>query len=295
MKNIFILIIIFLFTGCNSYIELNDLKIINAIGIEKNKENYTFYISLVNELEIESDKSTTIKTLTANSIQEMLDKLSLSLSKKIYLAHLDLLVINEDIKSNDLKHLIEFFVNNHETREDFLVVSSKVPKEILTNSKFKEINDLVLINENTTSKAIYTTMYDVINNFYLHDKIYLSNIEYDNSLNLNGFKVLDNNKYETINKNDTLFINYLLNNINTYNYTKSCNNNYLYLNILNSNTINKKDISITNEILIVNNYCNYKNFEIEEIFNNYLKDNISRFTNKKIEIKTTIRGQYENK
>ena len=45
MKKIFLILILFLFTGCSSYIELNDLAIINAIGLEK--ANNTYIMPLV--------------------------------------------------------------------------------------------------------------------------------------------------------------------------------------------------------------------------------------------------------
>ena len=53
----------------------------------------------------------------------------------------------------------------------------------MNNNKFLEINDLVKINHQETSKVIYTTMYDVIKNYYDKKNIYLTNLTYqDNNI-----------------------------------------------------------------------------------------------------------------
>lgn len=47
MKKLLIILIIITLTGCSSYIELNDLAIINSIGIQKDDNNYKISISLL--------------------------------------------------------------------------------------------------------------------------------------------------------------------------------------------------------------------------------------------------------
>lgn len=297
MKKYLLLLPILFITGCTSYIELNDLAIINAIGIESIENEYHLTASIVDTKDIETnDIKTIIYETKGNSINKIIDDLSLTLNKKIYISHLDLLLINESIKTKEFEEITNFFLNNNESREDFLVVFTSDIKKVLENTKLKEINDLIEINQNETSKSIYTTMHDVINNYYLKNDIYLTNIEIDDKVKILGLKKFKSNKYETIESNDTLFINYILNNIKSYKYSLECsNNNYLYLNILKSNIneLNKKYL-ITNEIKVISNECNLTKDEINEVFNNYLKENLSRFANKEINIKNTIRGLNEN-
>ena len=298
MKKLLILLLNLIFlTGCQSYIELNDLKIINAIGIEFKDNNYTMFASIVDEVDKETmQPNTKIYEIKGNSLNQLMDELSLTLNKKIYLSHLDLLLINETIKTKQLESIINFFVNNNETREDFLVASTSNIKEILEKSKFKEINDLIEINHEQTSKSIYTRMYDLINSYYNKENIYLTKIDLEDNLICNGLTIFKNNNYKTISIDDTLFINYLIDNIENYKYSHKCSNNkYLYLNILNSNTnqINK-ELIITNEVKIITNDCNLTKDEIDNTFKTYLKENLEKKTNKKITIKNTIRGIYEN-
>lgn len=299
MKKILLLILlIFLVTGCKSYSELNDLAIINAIGITKSDNNYKLYSSIVIETDEKTlEPKTEIIEIAGISLNEIFDKLSLSLNKKIYISHMDLLLIDETIKTNEFKEITNFFLNNNKSREDFLVATTDNIKEILKNSKFKEINDLVEITHEETSKSIYTTMYDVIDKLNNHESIYLSNISLKDKISVDGIKEFKNNNYNLIENEDTIFINYILNNINNYKYSYKCHDNeYLYLNILRSNTSNiKNELLITNEIKIITNDCNLKKDKIIEVFNNHLNNNLEKFTNKKITIKNTIRGTYENK
>lgn len=296
MKKLIILIIILLLSGCHSYIELNDLGIIQIIGLEKINNNYKLTTSIIENIDKDNNITYSIYNIEGNNIPELFDKLSLNLNKKIYLSHLDTLIINDSINSNELENIINFFLNNNESRNDFLIISTNNISNIINNTKSENINNLVKLNELESSKSIYTTMYDLINNYYNHNPIYLTNIEYKDKLFINGIDKIEHNKHVLINEDESLIINYLLNNINTYKINFNCNNNkYLYLNILSSNTnyLNNK-LLITNEIKVITNDCNYNKDKINKTFNSYLKDNLKEFTNKNITINNTIRSIYEN-
>ena len=293
MKKILLIIpILLLLTGCNSYIELNNLGIINKIGIE-HQNNYKLYASIIDYIDKENTiPKEIIVIVEGNTIEELITNLSISFNKKIYMSHLDLLIINDSIKNHELKELINYFINNNETREDFLIVTTNDIKSLIANSSFQEINNLININKNETSISIYTTMYDLTNKYLLNEPIYLSNIKYDNNISLDGITKIYNNKITYINNQDSIFINYLLNNIETYKETLICNyNKYLYLDILSSNTniINNK-IYISNEIKVINNNCNLSKDNINKLFNNNLLSNLKKYTDKKIIINNTIRS-----
>ena len=111
-------------------------------------------------------------------------------------------------------------------------------------------------------------MYDVINNFTLQEPIYFTNLEITEHVKIKGLKVFLNNNYQEILENDSLFLNYLLNNINTYKYNYSCQDNkFLYLNILASTTNeNEKEFFIANELKVITNDCNLKKDEILHLY-----------------------------
>ena len=293
MKKILIIFIILLFTsGCNSYIELNNLAVINKIGIEHN-DNYKLYASIIDSLDTNNlTPKEKIITVSGNTIYELIDNLSIKSNKKLYMSHLDLLIINNTIKNYEINELINYFLNNNETRENFLIIETNNIEEIITKSKFQEINNLIKINNKETSIGIYTTMYDLINNYLLNKPIYLSNINLKDNITLDGIVKIANNKITYIDNNNSIYINYLLNNINSYKTNIECNyNKYLYLNIIESNTnITSNNIYITNEIKILNNDCNLNKNKINILFNNNLINNLNKYTNKNIIIKNTIRS-----
>ncbi len=298
MKKIFIILIIITLTGCTSYIELNDLAIINSIGIQKDNNNYKISISLLDEINKDTlEPSLKLIEIYNSNLTQAFEELSFNLNKQIYLSHLNLLVIDDSIKNTEIKEIINYFLNNQDARENFLVIFSTKIKDILTNSKFQEINNLVKINNETTSKVIYITMYDLIKDYYENKSFYLTNIDYNNNLFTKGIIKFSNNNYKELNEDDGLFINYLLNNIETYSYTYKClENKYLNLKILKATSNNlKNNLIITNEINIIRNECNYSNKQINQNITNYLNDNLKRYTNKNIKINNTIRGNYENK
>ncbi len=297
MKKLILLIILTIFlTGCDSYIELNDLVVINAIGIEKDNELYKIYISLVETKNKEN--ITKIIEDKGSSINQILDNLSLTLNKKIYLSHLELLVVNNTIKDKEWQEIVNFFLNNNETREDYLVAYSNDLKKALETKEFNYINELIENNFHETSKTIKTSMFDVIKNLYDKEKIYLPYLEVLENLKLNGLKVYEDNTWKDIKEDKVIYLNYYLNNIKTYKYSYKCqgdDNKFLYLEILKAYSKNiKNKLLITNEIKVINNDCNLTNTEINKIFKDNLTTNLKEFTNKQIEIKNIIRGFYEN-
>ena len=295
MKKIFILLLTLFITGCSSYTELNDLGVIHMIGIEKQENTYKLYASIIKEKQGDDIKST-ICIVEGKNIYETINKLSLSLNKEIYMSHLDTLLINDSINKNDLQEIISYFLNNDKTREDFLVATSSDLKTIINKSEFREINNLIKTSIKEDSLGIYTTLSDVIKNYYNNEPIYYTNLEFDNNIKITSAKKFLNNKYENIKIEDTLFINYLLNKVEFYKYNLNCDKNkYIYLNILSARKSEiKNNIIISNEINVINDECSLNKNKINELFAHFLNDNLKKFTNKKITIQNNIRSPYEN-
>lgn len=295
MKKIFILLLILFITGCSSYTELNNLGVIHIIGIEKENNIYKLYANIIEKKQNDDIKST-ICSVEGHDIYEAINNLSLSLNKEIYISHLDTLLINTSINKNDLKEIINYFLNNDKTREDFLVATSSDIKNLITKSYFREINNLIKTSIKEDSLGIWTTLSDVIKNYYNNEPIYFTNLEFDNNIQITSAKKFFNNKYENINIDDTLFINYLLNKVEFYKYNLECNNNkHIYLNILSARKSEfKNNIIISNEINVIDDECSLNKNEINKLFSSFLTNNLKKITNKKITIQNNIRSPYEN-
>ena len=90
--NLVIILILIFLTGCLNYTELNDIAIINTIGINKINNEFIININMLTptKKDLDSNKSFKIKS---KNISEAFDKLYLQTSKDINLSHLELLVL----------------------------------------------------------------------------------------------------------------------------------------------------------------------------------------------------------
>lgn len=122
-------------TGCWDRRELNDLAIVIGLGIDKNEdEGYTVSVQVLNPSEIASqatgggsgyDTPVTTYTTTGKILFEALRKLTQQVPRKIYLSHLEMIVIGEGIAKEDIYNFLDFLSRDHSVRTDFYMVVSK--------------------------------------------------------------------------------------------------------------------------------------------------------------------------
>lgn len=130
MKKLLIIPLILLLTGCWNYRELNQLAITTGIAIDKEDDNYKVTIMIANsKKDSGSDGSITPSAAvydgTGQTIYEAFKDTSLSVSKQIYLSHIDVLVLSEEIASNSLIDVIDFLFRYPQTRNNFYLVLAK--------------------------------------------------------------------------------------------------------------------------------------------------------------------------
>lgn len=141
MKNkLIIFAIIFLFTGCYNYREINNLAITTAVGIDKEENQYVLTIQVVNIQKAgskSSGSSDEAKFITyetrGNSLQEAFRKIVLESPKRIYGNHLQLLVIGEEVAKEGISQIFDFFMRNTESRKQFQMILAResTAKDIL--------------------------------------------------------------------------------------------------------------------------------------------------------------------
>ena len=130
MKKLLIVPLILLLTGCWNYRELNQLAITTGIAVDKENDNYKITIMIANSKKNSgSDGSITPSAAvydgTGNTIYEAFKDTSLSVSKQIYLSHIDVLVLSEEIAKNNLTDVIDFLFRYPQTRNNFYLVLAK--------------------------------------------------------------------------------------------------------------------------------------------------------------------------
>ena len=129
-KMIFIIPIIFLLTGCYNYREINELAIVSGVSIRKVDNEIELTTEVINPKK-EQDASSgeepefIIYTSRAKSVQEAIRKLMKESPRKMYGAHIEILVIDEGIAREYLMDILDSFARNPEIRSEFKVLVGK--------------------------------------------------------------------------------------------------------------------------------------------------------------------------
>lgn len=162
-KIIIILISVIMLNSIQSSRELNDLTIVSAVGIEKQGEEYlvTALITTPEKSESGASSASSEKKVmyqsSAKTVHKALRRMTIESPNKLYLAHLKLLLISEDIAKENLKDSFDFFVRDTETSNDFIFVIAKdsKPQDILKVTVPNEENLTENIIDSIKSAAKY--------------------------------------------------------------------------------------------------------------------------------------------
>ncbi len=147
MKNkiIFIILVMFILNGMNNARQLNDLAVVSAIGVDINeKGQYIITSQILNPKKENSSGSggssskessdIVVYNSTSNTIQNAIRNIIEESPRRLYLAHMDLLLISEKVarKENILDEL-DFFIRDNEGSNDFMLVITKEtnPQKVL--------------------------------------------------------------------------------------------------------------------------------------------------------------------
>lgn len=127
---IFIVLNLFFMTGCWNSREINTLAVTICIGIDKSEDGYLITQQVLNPKGIASEKAleeapVIVYSDTGKDIFEVFRKITLQSPRKIYNAHLRMIVIGEKIAEEGIKNILDFFSRNYEFRTDFYFVIAK--------------------------------------------------------------------------------------------------------------------------------------------------------------------------
>ena len=138
MKKIILFILfIFLFTGCN-YTELNGISIITILTIDQRNDEYIIQ-SLIPDDNLNDLKKYEGKGKTVSSA---LNDLDLKLNKKMYLNHLQTIIISEKLAKKGIKPILNYFLKNENMRDNFYLLISEGmnAKDVLTKIQKEKLS-----------------------------------------------------------------------------------------------------------------------------------------------------------
>ena len=216
-KSLFLIIIIFSITGCNSYTELNDLSIVNALGIDYKNNEYNITLSTIERND--TDDNINIYSSNKSSLNEAINDFYLTSDKKLYLSHIDLLILTPNSINYKLNEILDNFLKNNEYRNNFQVIimnSNDIAKFFNLKINSKKITDLIDTNSNETAIVQKKEVEELINDILIDNNSYLPTISFkDNNFILSGYTLITNKKIgSTITKDKSIILNLLNNKLN---------------------------------------------------------------------------------
>ncbi len=128
MKKILILISIFLLTGCYNYQELNNLAIVKGASIDYQNNNYivNYAISNANQNKNgEFSNKTALLEGKGVTISDAIAEMNLSSPKELYIGHMVVLIVSEEVAKNGINNVADFFFRNPMSKKTFQIIVSK--------------------------------------------------------------------------------------------------------------------------------------------------------------------------
>ena len=159
IKIVLIIFLCLLTSGCWNYNELNDFAIATGMGIDKYDDNYKVSLVISNSQATqgssrEGEAQTTIFTGIGKSITEALSNIDQKTPRNLYLGHLAVVVVDEELAKDDIDIVLESLTRNPETAKKYQITLAKDNKaeEIL-----KTLSPLESFPSQNISNAIVTS------------------------------------------------------------------------------------------------------------------------------------------
>lgn len=184
-KWFFPILLILFATGCYNYRELNQIALTGAIGIDKNDEgNYVVTVQVLNTQKQGSDSNYSgnqskfiLYKQEGPTLQHALRTIIFESPRRLYVNHLNLLIISEKVAKESIEDLLDFFARNTEFRKDFLVAISREedPDEVmqiltpLETLNSKNIRDSIVTDVKFYGVASKVTFEDLLD-MYLNKR-----------------------------------------------------------------------------------------------------------------------------
>ena len=299
-KMIIPILILLLLTGYTPYVEVNDLVIVDMIGLEKVNDKYLLTVNTIKEEKTDNATKSIyqVSTFEGNSLGSIFLKAKKINNKKAYYGHLKLVVFQSGLLD---KEIINYFQKQF-TQMNYLIVGTNSDikslfKKYDSSSKIiKEINKKRIDDANIYLSTFEDYLKDIVNK---KRESTLPIISLDKGLTTTGLEVYQKNILIDAKQAK---INYLLNNkLTSFHQEITINNKSYEVEFNNVKSMLVKDTvtiamdisssDINNSKKLINAIKKLFKKEINE-FLTYQKDNniktILINPNKKINIKIKI-------
>ena len=163
------LIISVTLTGCGGYEELNNLSIVTAVAFDKTDDEYELSFLIANSPKAqtsakEGEAKTTVYTGKGKTIAEASKDIEQIVPKQVYLGHINVVVISEDIAKDGFLKIADWLLRNPQTRKKFYLLQAKdekaknILKIVSPLESFPSQSIATLIESNSETKSIATSI-----------------------------------------------------------------------------------------------------------------------------------------
>jgi len=126
MKKLLLFCLFFLLTGCWNYQELNEYAIVTGMAVDYKDDKYevSFLIANGNKSEQEQTKTSLISG-EGETIYNAIKDISLASPKELYVSHLSVVIISEEIAKNVISNLLDYLLREPQAHQNFYLLISK--------------------------------------------------------------------------------------------------------------------------------------------------------------------------
>lgn len=157
MKKLSILFLLFFLTGCWNYQELNEYAIVTGMAVDFKEDKYevSFLIANGNKTEQEQAKTSLISG-EGETIYNAIKDISLSSPKELYISHLSVVIISEEVARDGISNLLDYLLREPQSHQNFYLLVSKDTKAFNILSILSPLSDYpsqnIASNISNTSK-----------------------------------------------------------------------------------------------------------------------------------------------
>ena len=285
MKKFLVFILFFLLTGCDFYSDIVSIDVSESILIGK-VEKYNVFFKILSSNEENEEK---IYNQECEKIEICFNNLSNKLSKKLYLSHMNLLVLEDSLENRDYKDIFNFFINQNSSRNFFNIVSVNKINDNLLKQKQEDINNITSLSIKTNGYVDNVTLYDVVNDLLNSNTSFIPHFDTLNEIAITGYKKIIKNE-RILSKEESISKNIIYGDIKTF--ALNINDNIYKLEEC------KEKVKVKYKVFI-DVFCSYENSDdnknmlsnyvknmlmnyIENVDNSYIKHLVYKYKNKKV-------------
>ena len=307
MKKIILILLLLTLTGCKDYTEINDLAIVSGIIIDYVDNKY----EITSELII-NDKESELQILTtkSTSIDEAIKEMSKLTNKKVFIPHLKVLIITDNILKSNIDYY-DYFLRNSKSSMNFFVyyINSNIKDKIfrINDKTALHIEKMLEFNKQIFSSSTPLSFIDLVYKKLepgidiIYPRIEIVNNNEKDILYLSNQISYQNNKIIEFTENESITYNILTNTIDKSSITVKCDNEKFTMQIQDIKTKYKWKNNIFNintnlNAKITDYECKYDLSDInslkklEKLSKDYMNDEINNLVNKTKKYNNDILG-----